>query len=175
MAYSARIDELEKKFSENARRYFAPLANEYRKAGDLDRAIEICRAHLPQQPGHMSGHIVFGQNTWGLGHGLPVLEGPGEVSFSIASTRAASASLFCCGVTSGSAAAAPALPAIVGGLGVVEALLPQAALDHVEREREVVLLGTSPGPGSVPPPARSHVTLRCSKCGRVAKYIAGAA
>ena len=61
MAYSARIDELEKKFSENARRYFAPLANEYRKAGDLDRAIEICRAHLPQQPGHMSGHIVYGQ------------------------------------------------------------------------------------------------------------------
>ena len=61
MAYSARIDELEKKFSENARRYFAPLANEYRKAGDLERAIEICRAHLPQQPGHMSGHIVYGQ------------------------------------------------------------------------------------------------------------------
>src|SRR5687767_1586258 len=61
MANSARIDELEKKFSENARRYFAPLANEYRKAGDLDRAIEICRAHLPQQPGHMSGHIVYGQ------------------------------------------------------------------------------------------------------------------
>lgn len=61
MGNSARIDELEKKFSENARRYFAPLANEYRKAGDLDRAIEICRAHLPQQPGHMSGHIVYGQ------------------------------------------------------------------------------------------------------------------
>ncbi len=61
MANSARIDELEKKFSENARRYFAPLANEYRKAGYLDRAIEICRAHLPQQPGHMSGHIVYGQ------------------------------------------------------------------------------------------------------------------
>ena len=61
MANSARIDELEKKFSENARRYFAPLANEYRKAGDLARAIEICRAHLPQQPGHMSGHVVYGQ------------------------------------------------------------------------------------------------------------------
>jgi ABC-2 type transport system ATP-binding protein len=30
------------------------------------------------------GHIVFGQNTWGLGHGLPTLEGPGEVSFTIA-------------------------------------------------------------------------------------------
>jgi hypothetical protein len=30
-------------------------------------------------------------------------------------------------------------------------------------------------PQQVPPPPRSHVTLRCSKCGRIAKYIAGAA
>jgi ABC-2 type transport system ATP-binding protein len=31
------------------------------------------------------GHIVFGQNTWGLGHGLPSLEGPGELAFTIPS------------------------------------------------------------------------------------------
>ena len=61
MTHADRIEELEKKFGENPRRYFAPLANEYRKAGDLARAIEICRSHLPQQPGHMSGHIVYGQ------------------------------------------------------------------------------------------------------------------
>ncbi|HET9796670.1 MAG TPA: tetratricopeptide repeat protein [Gemmatimonadaceae bacterium] len=61
MASSARIDELEKKFNENERRYFAPLANEYRKMGDLERAIYICEQFLPQQPGHMSGHIVYGQ------------------------------------------------------------------------------------------------------------------
>lgn len=61
MASSARIDELKKKFDENPRRYFAPLANEYRKAGDADQAIAICREFLPQQPGHMSGHIVYGQ------------------------------------------------------------------------------------------------------------------
>ncbi len=61
MASSPRIDELRKKFEENPRRYFAPLANEYRKAGDIDRAIDICREYLPQQPGHMSGHIVYGQ------------------------------------------------------------------------------------------------------------------
>ena len=30
-------------------------------------------------------------------------------------------------------------------------------------------------PQQIPPPPRSHVTLRCAKCGRVAKYIAGAA
>lgn len=61
MASSARIDELRKKFEENPRRYFAPLANEYRKAGQIDQAIAICREYLPQQPGHMSGHIVYGQ------------------------------------------------------------------------------------------------------------------
>jgi tetratricopeptide (TPR) repeat protein len=61
MASSARIDELRKKFEENPRRYFAPLANEYRKAGDVEQAISICREYLPQQPGHMSGHIVYGQ------------------------------------------------------------------------------------------------------------------
>jgi tetratricopeptide (TPR) repeat protein len=61
MSTSLRIEELKKKFDENPRRYFAPLANEYRKAGDLQQAIAICQAHLPQQPGHMSGHIVYGQ------------------------------------------------------------------------------------------------------------------
>ena len=61
MANTARIDDLKKKFDENPRRYFAPLANEYRKAGDPDQAIAICREFLPQQPGHMSGHIVYGQ------------------------------------------------------------------------------------------------------------------
>ncbi len=61
MASSARIDELKKKFDESPRRYFAPLANEYRKAGDPDQAIAICREFLPQQPSHMSAHIVYGQ------------------------------------------------------------------------------------------------------------------
>ena len=61
MASSLRIDELRQKFEENPRRYFAPLANEYRKAGEIDQAIAICREYLPQQPGHMSGHIVYGQ------------------------------------------------------------------------------------------------------------------
>jgi tetratricopeptide (TPR) repeat protein len=67
MASSARIDELRKKFDENPRRYFAPLANEYRKAGDLDQAIFICQEYLPQQPGHMSGHIVYAQTLYEMG------------------------------------------------------------------------------------------------------------
>src|SRR4051812_4838233 len=64
MAISARIDELKKKFHENPRRYFASLANEYRKAGDLDQALFICQEYLPQQPGHMSGHIVYAQTLY---------------------------------------------------------------------------------------------------------------
>jgi tetratricopeptide (TPR) repeat protein len=67
MASSPRIDELQKKFDENPRRYFAPLANEYRKAGELEQAILICQEYLPQQPGHMSGHIVYGQALYELG------------------------------------------------------------------------------------------------------------
>lgn len=61
MADPGRLDELKRKFDENPRRYFAPLANEYRKAGDAERAIELCRTYLPQQPTHMSGYIVYGQ------------------------------------------------------------------------------------------------------------------
>src|SRR3954463_7720945 len=66
MATSPRIDELRKKFDENPRRYFAPLANEYRKAGDPEQAVFICEEYLPQQPGHMSGHIVYGQALFDL-------------------------------------------------------------------------------------------------------------
>ena len=67
MASSDRIDELKRKFDENPRRYFAPLANEFRKGGDLDQAILICQEFLPQQPGHMSGHIVYGQALFEAG------------------------------------------------------------------------------------------------------------
>jgi tetratricopeptide (TPR) repeat protein len=61
MAALTRVEELKQKFEENPRRYFAPLANELRKVGDLAQAIAICRAHLPNQPAHVSGHIVLAQ------------------------------------------------------------------------------------------------------------------
>ena len=67
MSTAARIEELRKKFDENPRRYFAPLANELRKAGELMQAIALCRDHLPKQPGHMSGYIVFGQALFEVG------------------------------------------------------------------------------------------------------------
>ncbi|MEJ7810852.1 MAG: tetratricopeptide repeat protein [Gemmatimonadaceae bacterium] len=67
MTTTALLEELERQFRDNPRRYFARLANEYRKAGDLDSAIEICRAHVPQQPGYISGHIVLGQALYDRG------------------------------------------------------------------------------------------------------------
>ncbi len=70
MASTARTDELKKKFDENPRRYFAPLANEFRKAGEIEQAILICEEFLPQQPGHMSGHIVYGQALYEAGRML---------------------------------------------------------------------------------------------------------
>lgn len=61
MEQPTRIDELERKFGENPRRYFAALANEYRRNGELDQAIELCRRHLTEQRSHLSGHVVLGQ------------------------------------------------------------------------------------------------------------------
>jgi tetratricopeptide (TPR) repeat protein len=69
MADTGRLDELQRKFDENPRRYFAPLANEHRKAGDTARAIELCRTYLPHLPGHMSGYIVYGQALYDSGRG----------------------------------------------------------------------------------------------------------
>src|SRR6476469_715752 len=62
-----RLRELQEKFEENPRRYFAPLANEYRKGGQAKRAIEICREQLAHMPGHMSGQIVYGQALYETG------------------------------------------------------------------------------------------------------------
>jgi tetratricopeptide (TPR) repeat protein len=61
MANPALIEDLRKQFADNPRRVFARLANEYRKSGDLDAAIEICRAQVPLQPTYISGYIVLGQ------------------------------------------------------------------------------------------------------------------
>ena len=82
MASTARIDELKKKFDENPRRYFAPLANEFRKSGDIEQAIMICEEFLPQQPGHMSGHIVYGQALYEAGR-LPESRGVFETALGL--------------------------------------------------------------------------------------------
>ena len=63
----SRLEELKKRYEENPRRFFAPLANEYRKAGDIDQAIALCQEHLGEQPGNMNGQVVFGQALYDAG------------------------------------------------------------------------------------------------------------
>jgi hypothetical protein len=67
MSGSARIDDLKRKFQENPGRHFAALANEYRRTGDLDRAIELCREHLREQPRHLSGNVVLAKALFARG------------------------------------------------------------------------------------------------------------
>ncbi|HEU5185092.1 MAG TPA: tetratricopeptide repeat protein [Gemmatimonadaceae bacterium] len=67
MANHALIEDLLRQYAENPRRVFARLANELRKSGDYDRAIEICRGQIPHQPGYISGHIVLGQSLYDCG------------------------------------------------------------------------------------------------------------
>ena len=67
MAENPRIEDLRKRYHENPRRFFAPLANEYRKSGFLDRALLLCQKHVPEQPENRNGLVVFGQTLFESG------------------------------------------------------------------------------------------------------------
>ena len=67
MADSTRVEDLRKRYHENPRRFFASLANEYRKGGFLDRALLLCQKHLGEQPENMNGLIVYGQTLFESG------------------------------------------------------------------------------------------------------------
>jgi tetratricopeptide (TPR) repeat protein len=62
-----RIDQLKKRYAENPHRFFAPLANEYRKAGEFDQAISLCQLHMAEQPLTLNGHVVYGQALYDAG------------------------------------------------------------------------------------------------------------
>lgn len=68
MAENPRIEDLRKRYHENPRRFFAPLANEYRKSGFLDRALLLCQKHVPEQPENMNGLVVYGQTLFESGN-----------------------------------------------------------------------------------------------------------
>jgi len=42
-------------------RLFAPLADAYRKSGDIDRAIELCEKGLEGYPDYASAHVILGK------------------------------------------------------------------------------------------------------------------
>ena len=68
MAYTSEIEKLERRHRENPKgRTFAPLADAYRKAGDLPRALEILKTGLELHPDYLSASIVLGRCHLDLG------------------------------------------------------------------------------------------------------------
>jgi len=62
MAATSEIEKLERRHAENPDgRFFAPLADAYRKAGHLDQALTVVRAGLEKHPEYLSAHIVLGR------------------------------------------------------------------------------------------------------------------
>ena len=62
MAQASEIEKLERRYAENPKgRNFAPLADAYRKAGQLDQAVELCKSGLEHHPDYVSAHIVYGR------------------------------------------------------------------------------------------------------------------
>jgi tetratricopeptide (TPR) repeat protein len=62
MAALSEIEKLKARFDENPEgRYFAPLADAYRKTGRLDEAIELIQQGLTRHPDYLSAHIVLGR------------------------------------------------------------------------------------------------------------------
>jgi tetratricopeptide (TPR) repeat protein len=60
--YTSEIEKLEQRYNENPKgRNFAPLADAYRKAKELDLAIELCRKGLELHPDYISAYIVYGR------------------------------------------------------------------------------------------------------------------
>ena len=59
---AAKIQELEERHAEDPQgRYLVALANEYRKAGEIDHAEQLLQERLRQTPGYLSAHIVLGR------------------------------------------------------------------------------------------------------------------
>jgi tetratricopeptide (TPR) repeat protein len=59
---AAEIQKLARYHAENPQgRYFVPLANAYRKAGELEQAEALLREGLRRHPDYLSAHIVLGR------------------------------------------------------------------------------------------------------------------
>jgi hypothetical protein len=62
MASSSELEKLERRYAENPEgRFFAPLADAYRKSGQVDRALELVRSGIQKHPDYLSAHIVLGR------------------------------------------------------------------------------------------------------------------
>ena len=64
MAYDAmaEVEELKKKLAQNPDSLiFVPLADAYRKAGQFQEAIDVCKKGLEKHPTYMSARVVLGR------------------------------------------------------------------------------------------------------------------
>src|SRR5262245_33489622 len=62
MPESPRIEELKRRVqSDPASIAFAALAEEYRRAGRFDEAIETCNTGLVRHPSYLSAHVTLGR------------------------------------------------------------------------------------------------------------------
>jgi tetratricopeptide (TPR) repeat protein len=70
------IQKLETLFAANpAGRVFTHLAEAYRKAGELDRALEVLQQGLQRYPEYSSAHVVLGRVLWDRGEHERAAEG----------------------------------------------------------------------------------------------------
>ena len=62
MADNQRIDDLRRRIQKDpASIAFAQLAEEHRRAGQFEEAVEVCRAGLAIHPGYLSAHVTLGR------------------------------------------------------------------------------------------------------------------
>jgi tetratricopeptide (TPR) repeat protein len=68
VADNPRIEELRRRIQKDpASIAFAQLAEEHRRAGELDDAVRVCRAGLAQHPAYLSARITLGRALLELG------------------------------------------------------------------------------------------------------------
>lgn len=68
MADNPRIDELRRRVQQDpASIAFAQLAEEYRRAGDHNEAVRVCRAGLEQHPSYLSARVTLGRALMEIG------------------------------------------------------------------------------------------------------------
>lgn len=69
MSDGSRLEELRRRvLKDPASILFAQLAEEYRRAGEYQRAVAVCRAGLAVHPGYPSARVTLGRALAGLGH-----------------------------------------------------------------------------------------------------------
>ncbi len=61
MAYQPEIEKLERRYEDDASKWFAQLAEAYRKNGRLDDALHLLNLHLEDRPTYVSALIVLGR------------------------------------------------------------------------------------------------------------------